>query len=91
MDADEFRDYILGFIFYKYLSEKTTLFANKLLKEDNLLYSDIDENSSEGKEYLEAIKEETLDALGYFLKPSELYSSIANRTDSIIEELLVLF
>jgi type I restriction enzyme M protein len=87
MDADEFRDYILGFIFYKYLSEKTTLFANKLLKEDNLLYSDIDENSSEGKEYLEAIKEETLDALGYFLKPSELYSSIANRTDSIIEEL----
>ena len=22
MDADEFRDYILGFIFYKYLSEK---------------------------------------------------------------------
>ena len=87
MDADEFRDYILGFIFYKYLSEKTTLFANKLLKEDNLLYSDIDENSSEGKEYLEAIKEETLDALGYFLKPSELYSSIAQRNESIIEEL----
>ena len=22
MDADDFRDYILGFIFYKYLSEK---------------------------------------------------------------------
>ncbi len=22
MDADEFRDYILGFIFYKYLSKK---------------------------------------------------------------------
>ena len=87
MDADEFRDYILGFIFYKYLSEKTNLYANKLLKEDNLLYCDIDEDSSEGKEYLEAIKEETLDALGYFLKPSELYSSIANRTDSIIEEL----
>lgn len=25
MDADEFRDYILGFIFYKYLSEKFIL------------------------------------------------------------------
>ena len=25
MDADEFRDYILGFIFYKYLSEKINL------------------------------------------------------------------
>ena len=66
MDADEFRDYILGFIFYKYLSKKISLFANKLLKEDNLLYTEIDENSAEGKEYLEAIKEETLDSLGYF-------------------------
>ena len=25
MNADEFRDYILGFIFYKYLSEKMFL------------------------------------------------------------------
>jgi len=87
MDADEFRDYILGFIFYKYLSEKINLYANKLLKEDNLLYNEIDENSSEGKDYLEAIQEESLDALGYFLKPSQLYSSIAQRNDSIIEEL----
>ena len=87
MDADEFRDYILGFIFYKYLSEKINLYANKLLKEDNLLYNKIDENSSEGKDYLEAIQEESLDALGYFLKPSQLYSSIAQRNDSIIEEL----
>ena len=30
MGADEFRDYILGFIFYKYLSEKTLSFANNL-------------------------------------------------------------
>jgi type I restriction enzyme M protein len=34
MDADQFRDYILGFIFYKYLSEKITINANKLLNED---------------------------------------------------------
>ena len=27
MNADEFRDYILGLIFYKYLSEKMDLFA----------------------------------------------------------------
>jgi type I restriction enzyme M protein len=25
MDADDFRDYILGFIFYKYLSEKMAI------------------------------------------------------------------
>ena len=32
MHADEFRDYILGFIFYKYLSEKQCLHANGLLE-----------------------------------------------------------
>lgn len=30
MGADEFRDYILGFIFYKYLSEKVERFAIKI-------------------------------------------------------------
>ena len=36
MDADEFRDYILGFIFYKYLSEKQHMFANKLLETEEV-------------------------------------------------------
>ena|ERR1035437_4298056 len=31
MDADEFRDYILGFIFYKYLSEKMHNYADSIL------------------------------------------------------------
>ena len=31
MGADEFRDYILGFIFFKYLSEKVELWADGLL------------------------------------------------------------
>ena len=87
MNADEFRDYILGFIFYKYLSEKMLLYANNLLKEDNVKYINIDENSSNGKEYLEAIRDEALSSLGYFLKPSELFSVIVNKSSSIIEEL----
>ncbi len=87
MNADEFRDYILGFIFYKYLSEKMLLYANTLLKEDGIKYKEIDENSSNGKEYLEAVREESLSSLGYFLKPSELFSVIANKSSSIIEEL----
>jgi len=36
MDADEFRDYILGFIFYKYLSEKMYRYANKIVATDNV-------------------------------------------------------
>ena len=87
MDADEFRDYILGFIFYKYLSEKMRLLADKLLSEDNIKYLEINENSNDGKELLGAIRDDAIDSLGYFLKPSELFSSIVKRSDSIIEEL----
>ncbi len=79
MDADDFRDYILGFIFYKYLSEKMYSYANNILKPDSIHYQDIDETSAEGQEYLEAIKHEALNALGYFLKPSELFSELARR------------
>ena len=87
MDADEFRDYILGFIFYKYLSEKMRLLADKMLSEDNIKYIDVNENTSDGKELLDAIRDDAIDSLGYFLKPSELFSSIVKRTDSIIEKL----
>jgi type I restriction enzyme M protein len=79
MDADEFRDYILGFIFYKYLSEKMHLYADSILKADGIKYESINEKTEEGAQYLEAIKEESLGKLGYFLKPSELFSEIARR------------
>jgi type I restriction enzyme M protein len=79
MDADEFRDYILGFIFYKYLSEKMGLYANNILREDKIKYLDIDENTDIGMQYLEAINEEALAKLGYFLKPSELFNQVAKR------------
>lgn len=82
MNADEFRDYILGFIFYKYLSEKMDIYANTILKSDGIKYKDIQENTAEGKEYLEAIKEESVEKLGYFLKPSELFSEVAKRGNS---------
>jgi len=79
MDADEFRDYILGFIFYKYLSEKIHLYANGVLKQDGITYDQVDEKTTEGQEIIEAIKEEALDTLGYFLKPSELFSAVAKK------------
>jgi len=79
MNADEFRDYILGFIFYKYLAEKMEIFANSILQQDNIQFRSIKENTAKGKEYIEAVREEALETLGYFLKPSELFSEIAKR------------
>ena len=85
MSADEFRDYILGFIFYKYLSETMDAYANSILKEDGITFKSINETTNEGKEYIEAIREESLEKLGYFLKPSELFSEVAKRGNSDIE------
>jgi type I restriction enzyme M protein len=85
MNADEFRDYILGFIFYKYLAEKMEIYANNILKADKIKYKEIKENTKQGKEYIEAIKEESLEKLGYFLKPSELFSEVAKRGNSDVE------
>jgi type I restriction enzyme M protein len=79
MDADEFRDYILGFIFYKYLSEKIEDFANELLAEDNILYTALDCTNEEHKEMCDAIKEDSIEQLGYFLKPNELFSAMAKK------------
>ncbi|HEY9081182.1 type I restriction-modification system subunit M [Magnetovibrio sp.] len=79
MDADEFRDYILGFIFYKYLSEKMYAYANKILEQDEMLYLPILEGDDEGEEIIEAVKEESVAELGYFLRPSELFSELAKR------------
>jgi type I restriction enzyme M protein len=75
MDADEFRDYILWFIFYKYLSEKLELYANSL--EDDFDYKNIDEKSNYGETIISAVKQEALNSLWYFLLPSELFGKVA--------------
>jgi type I restriction enzyme M protein len=95
MNADEFRDYILGFIFYKYLSEKMEIYADDILKVDGIKFRALHEDTPNGKEYIAAVKEEALEKLGYFLSPRELFSEVAKRGNGdkeggnnfIIEEL----
>ncbi|MFC0246614.1 type I restriction-modification system subunit M [Falsochrobactrum ovis] len=79
MDADQFRDYILGFIFYKYLSEKLVIEANKALEAEDFKFTDIDETTKDGQEVLEHVREAVIENLGYFLKPSELFHVLAQR------------
>lgn len=77
MNADEFRDYILGFIFYKYLSEKVERYANSLLAEDQLKFAELNEQTDEGFEIVQAVHDAAVKQLGYFLKPSELFHAVA--------------
>jgi type I restriction enzyme M protein len=77
MDADDFRDYILGFIFYKYLSEKMADHANMILKNDKLTFADLKKHKD--KRFLKEVKADALESLGYFLAPDELFGELANR------------
>ncbi len=81
ISADDYRDYILGFIFFKYLSEKQYLYANDLLEGEEVTdYAKVTD-----KETLQAIEEESLLKLGYFLKPTELFSVIAAKGNANTE------
>ncbi|SOE24001.1 type I restriction system adenine methylase (hsdM) [Spirosomataceae bacterium TFI 002] len=89
MDADDFRDYILGFIFYKYLSSKMEFYANEILAPDSLAYHELKGHAQE-LEYLVAVKEAALEKLGYFLKPDELFSILAKRGNAGGKEEFIL-
>lgn len=88
MHADEFRDYCLGFIFLKYLSELMHRHANGILSEDGIDFVEIDEATEDGQEMLAAIREDSVTQLGYFLKPSQLFGSLAKRGEDPDEFIL---
>ncbi|MCF8277923.1 MAG: type I restriction-modification system subunit M [Flavobacteriales bacterium] len=90
MGADDFRDYILGFIFYKYLSEKMHGYADAILKPDGLRYDELDERTPKGQQYLTAVKDMALESVGFFLKPSELFSEMVRRSGGEGEENFIL-
>ena len=66
MEAYEFKNYILGLIFYRYLSERTQNYINELLKHDNITY----EEAWEKDDYKEALSEDCLDILDISLNLS---------------------
>ena len=86
MGADEFRNYILGLIFFKFLSEKIEKTGNDVLSEDDMKFEDID-----GKdEYIEAVREYCVNSIGYFIEPKYLFRVLAGRAKNgefIIEDL----
>lgn len=80
MHADEYKNYILGFIFYKYLSEKLESYVDeKLLSREDFKFSEIKEKTKDGQENLQHIKKACVDHLGFFLKPTELFSYLVKK------------
>lgn len=62
MDAGEYKNYILGFLFYKFLSEHE---VNYLKKEYDMTLSELDEDN------VETLKSD----LGYYIASDDLYST----------------
>ncbi len=72
MDANEFRNYILGTIFYRYLSERTENYMQEILKDDKLSY----EEAFASKDYKPIVEKWSLDHLGYIIKPENLFREL---------------
>lgn len=72
MDANEFKNYMLGFIFYQHLSEKIERFATKELEVDEITFLE----ACKDEEMKEALKEECILELGFFLEPEYLFHNI---------------
>ncbi|MEH6913933.1 type I restriction-modification system subunit M [Priestia megaterium] len=77
MDAYEFKDYILGLIFYRYLSEKVESRANSLLAEDELNFAEAWAN----EEYREDLQEYLISELGYVITPQYLFSTLVKEIE----------
>lgn len=79
MSASDFMYFTLGFIFYKYLSEKIEMYADEILSEDGVTFKQA--WASDDVELKADIKDECLNNLGYFLEPEFLFSSIIEAVD----------
>ena len=88
MSAGDFMYYTLGFIFYKYLSEKIEKAANEILEDDGVNFKQA--WTGDDEELKEALKEECIQNLGYFVEPEYLYSTLIeqiNKKENILPQL----
>ena len=75
MDSSEFKNYILGVIFYRYLSERTELYMAEILENDGITYED----AFADEDYRPVVEEWSLSKLGYVIKPENLFRNLVRK------------
>ena len=75
MDANEFKNYILGVIFYRYLSERTEMYMAEILENDGVTY----EEAFADDDYRPVVEEWSLSKLGYVIKPENLFRNLIRK------------
>ncbi|SCS59265.1 Type I restriction-modification system,DNA-methyltransferase subunit M [Staphylococcus aureus] len=78
MDASEFRNYILGLIFYRFLSEKAEQEYADALSGEDITYQE----AWADEEYREDLKAELIDQVGYFIEPQDLFSAMIREIET---------
>ena len=82
IEANEYKDYILGFIFYKYLSDKQLSFA----KSQDFSEEDIRALTEEDTETVEYIKKN----IGYFIAYDDLFSTWIKQGKDLMYRMCVM-
>ncbi|MEE6716293.1 type I restriction-modification system subunit M [Schleiferilactobacillus harbinensis] len=72
MDASEYRNYILGLIFYRFLSDQIIEHADKMLAPDHMTF----EEAYAKPEYQKALEDELISQIGFFIEPKYLFPSL---------------
>lgn len=76
VDGWDFKSYVLGILFYRFISENITAYINKLQKESGIADYDYtketDENAETARDYAVSTK-------GFFILPSELFQNVQKK------------
>lgn len=72
MDSSKFKDYILGVIFYRYLSAHTESYMDDLLRNDGVTYRE----ALADPELAPEVRHWAIEKLGYLIEPDGLFDSL---------------
>ena len=79
VDGWDFKQYVLGMLFYRYISENLTDYINRGEREagnPNFNYSKLKDNEAE------EAREDLVHTKGFFILPSELFENVHNKAEN---------
>lgn len=75
VDGWDFKQYVLGALFYRFISENFSAYLEA--GDDSVNYAQVDDDSP----ILDDIKEDTIKTRGYFIYPSQLFENVAKNAN----------
>lgn len=72
MDASEFRNYILGLIFYRFLSDGVSAYVKELLVNDDITFAE----AYADDEMRDDLVDDITEAMGFFVAPEFLFETL---------------